>query len=89
LHGVTKKSGNYLDDWRNVMKTVNEQKLNLAQKAVVASVALAPVLTMAAGEVTADASAITALMTPIAVVGGAILTVLIAIKGWKLIRRAL
>jgi hypothetical protein len=71
------------------MKTVNEQKLNLAQKAVVASVALAPVLTMAAGEVTADASAITALMTPIAVVGGAILTVLIAIKGWKLIRRAL
>ena len=46
---------------------------------------------MAAGEggVTADASAITALMAPIAVVGGAILTVLIAIKGWKLIRRAL
>ena len=73
------------------MKTVNEQKLTLAQKAVVASVALAPVLTMAAGEggVTADASAITALMAPIAVVGGAILTVLIAIKGWKLIRRAL
>ena len=68
------------------MKTV----LSLAQKAVVASVALAPVLTMAAdGEVTADASSITALMAPIAVVGGAILTVLIAIKGWKLIRRAL
>ena len=71
------------------MKTVENQKLSLAQKAVVASVALAPVLTMAAGEVTADASSITALMTPIAVVGGAILTVLIAIKGWKLIRRAL
>ena len=71
------------------MKTVENQKLSLAQKAVVASVALAPVLTMAAGEVTADASAITALMSPIAVVGGAILTVLIAIKGWKLIRRAL
>ena len=73
------------------MKTVNNQKLSLAQKAVVASVALAPVLTMAAGEgaVTADASSITALMSPIAVVGGAILTVLIAIKGWKLIRRAL
>lgn len=73
------------------MKTVENQKLSLPQKAVVASVALAPVLTMAAGEgaVTADASAITALMSPIAVVGGAILTVLIAIKGWKLIRRAL
>ena len=73
------------------MKTVENQKLSLAQKAVVASVALAPVLTMAAedGAVTADASAITALMSPIAVVGGAILTVLIAIKGWKLIRRAL
>lgn len=74
------------------MKTVENQKLSLAQKAVVASVALAPVLTMAAegaGAVTADPSAITALMSPIAVVGGAILTVLIAIKGWKLIRRAL
>lgn len=73
------------------MKTVENKKLSLAQKALVASVALAPVLTMAAGEgaVTADASAITALMAPIAVVGGAILTVLIAIKGWKLIRRAL
>lgn len=73
------------------MKTVENKKLSLAQKAVVASVALAPVLTMASGEgaVTADASAITALMSPIAVVGGAILTVLIAIKGWKLIRRAL
>ena len=73
------------------MKTVENQKLSLAQKAVVASVALAPALTMASGEggVTADASAITALMAPIAVVGGAILTVLIAIKGWKLIRRAL
>ena len=73
------------------MKTVENKKLNLAQKAVVASVALAPVLTMAAGEgaVTADAAPITGLMSPIAVVGGAILTVLIAIKGWKLIRRAL
>lgn len=74
------------------MKTVENKKLSLAQKAVVASVALAPVLTMAAeggGAVTADASTITALMGPIAVVGGAILTVLIAIKGWKLIRRAL
>ena len=72
------------------MKNVNNQKLSLAQKAVVATVALAPVLTMAAeGEVNADAGAITALLSPIAVVGGAILTVLIAIKGWKLIRRAL
>ena len=72
------------------MKTVENQKLSFAQKAVVASVALAPVLTMAAeGDVTADPSSITALMSPIAVVGGAILTVLIAIKGWKLIRRAL
>lgn len=72
------------------MKTVENQKLSLAQKAVVASVALAPVLAMAEdGAVKADASAITALMSPIAVVGGAILTVLIAIKGWKLIRRAL
>ncbi len=72
------------------MKTVENQKLSLAQKAVVASVALAPVLAMAEdGAVKADASAITALMAPIAVVGGAILTVLIAIKGWKLIRRAL
>ncbi len=72
------------------MKTVENKKLSLAQKAVVASVALSPVLAMAeGGAVTADASAITALMGPIAVVGGAILTVLIAIKGWKLIRRAL
>ena len=72
------------------MKTVENQKLNLAQKSVVASVALSPVLAMAeGGAVTADASTITALMGPIAVVGGAILTVLIAIKGWKLIRRAL
>lgn len=72
------------------MKTLN-LKPSLAQKLAVASFSLAPVLTMAAGEggVTADASAITALMAPIAVVGGAILTVLIAIKGWKLIRRAL
>ena len=39
------------------MKTVENQKLSLAQKAVVASVALAPVLTMAAegdGAVSAD-----------------------------------
>lgn len=73
------------------MNTVENQKLTLAQKAVVASVALSPMLAMAEGEgaVTADASTITALMGPIAVVGGAILTVLIAIKGWKLIRRAL
>ena len=73
------------------MKTVENQKLSLAQKIVVASVALSPMLAMAEGEgaVTADASTITALMGPIAVVGGAILTVLIAIKGWKLIRRAL
>ncbi len=72
------------------MKTVENQKLSLAQKAVVASVALSPMLAMAeGGAVTADASAINALMAPIAVVGGAILTVLIAIKGWKLIRRAL
>ena len=72
------------------MKTVENQKLSLAQKAVVVFVALAPVLTMAAeGDVTADPSSITGLMSPIAVVGGAILTVLIAIKGWKLIRRAL
>ncbi len=72
------------------MKTVENQKLSLAQKAVVASVALSPVLAMAEGEaVTADPSTITALLSPIAVVGGAILTVLIAIKGWKLIRRAL
>ena len=72
------------------MKTVENQKFSLAQKPVVASVALAPVLTMAgSGDVTADPSAITALMAPIAVVGGSILTVLIAIKGWKLIRRAL
>ena len=72
------------------MKTVENQKLNLALKSVVASVGLAPVLAMAEeGAVKADASAITALMGPIAVVGGAILTVLIAIKGWKLIRRAL
>lgn len=72
------------------MNTVENQKLTLAQKAVVASVALSPMLAMAeGGAVTADASTITALMGPIAVVGGAILTVLIAIKGWKLIRRAL
>ncbi|NKG39310.1 major capsid protein [Acinetobacter johnsonii] len=72
------------------MKTVENQKLTLAQKAVVASVALSPMLAMAEGEaVTADATSITALLAPIAVVGGAILTVLIAIKGWKLIRRAL
>ena len=73
------------------MKTVENQKLSLAQKAVVASVALSPMLAMAegGGAVTADASTITALLGPIAVVGGAILTVLIAIKGWKLIRRAL
>ena len=72
------------------MKTVENQKLSLPQKAVVASAALSPMLAMAeGGAVTADASAITALMAPIAVVGGAILTVLIAIKGWKLIRRAL
>ncbi|QYA56529.1 hypothetical protein EGT72_007830 [Acinetobacter johnsonii] len=73
------------------MKTLN-LKPSLAQKLAVASFSLAPVLTMAAegdGAVTADASTITALMGPIAVVGGAILTVLIAIKGWKLIRRAL
>lgn len=72
------------------MKTVENQKLSLVQKAALASLALVPVVAMAeGGAVTADASAITALMSPVAVVGGAILTVLIAIKGWKLIRRAL
>ena len=71
------------------MKTLN-LKPSLAQKLAVASFASAPVLAMAeGGAVTADASAINALMAPIAVVGGSILTVLIAIKGWKLIRRAL
>ena len=44
------------------MKTLN-LKPSLAQKLAVASFSLAPVLTMAAeGDVTADASAITALM---------------------------
>lgn len=72
------------------MKTLNNQKLSLVLKAALASLALVPVVAMAeGGAVTADASAINALMAPIAVVGGAILTVLIAIKGWKLIRRAL
>lgn len=74
------------------MKNVENKKLSLAQKAVVASVALAPVLTMAAegdGAVTVDASSISALQGPVAVVGGAILAILIAIKGWKLVRRAL
>ncbi|WP_180111684.1 major capsid protein [Acinetobacter sp. YH12098] len=74
------------------MKNVENKKLSLAQKAVVVSVVLAPVLTMAAegdGAVTVDASAISALQGPVAVVGGAILAILIAIKGWKLVRRAL
>lgn len=74
------------------MQNVENKKLSLAQKAVLASVALAPVLTMAAegdGAVTVDASSITALQAPVAVVGGAILAILIAIKGWKLVRRAL
>lgn len=45
--------------------------------------------TVGEGAVTVDASAITSLMTPIATIGGAVLTVLIAIRGWKLMRRAL
>lgn len=73
------------------MKNVENKKLSLAQKAVVASVALAPVVAFAEGQgaVTVDASAISALQGPVAVVGGAILAILIAIKGWKLVRRAL
>ncbi|WP_180012304.1 major capsid protein [Acinetobacter sp. YH16055] len=73
------------------MQNVENKKLSLAQKAVVASVALAPAFAFAEGEgsVTVDASAISALQGPVAVVGGAILAILIAIKGWKLVRRAL
>lgn len=70
--------------------TVLKEKLN--HVALVAAVAATPAITFAAegdGAVSVDASAITSLMTPIATVGGAVLTVLIGIRGWKLMRRAL
>ena len=67
-------------------------KKKIQHASLVAAVAATPMITFAAegdGAVTVDASAITSLMTPIATVGGAVLTVLIAIRGWKLMRRAL
>lgn len=74
-------------------KTNENQTFTLGQKvAAGAVIAMSSALTFAEGTegaVTVDASAITSLMTPIATVGGAVLTVLIAIRGWKLMRRAL
>jgi len=73
------------NDQQNKTYTLREK---IAAGVVIASTS-AFALAEGEGAVTVDASAITSLMTPIATVGGAVLTVVIAIRGWKLMRRAL
>ncbi len=74
------------NDQQNKTYTLREK---IAAGVVIASTSAFALAEGAEGAVTVDASAITSLMTPIATVGGAVLTVLIAIRGWKLMRRAL
>lgn len=64
-----------------------KMKLGLASGAVVATVAAGSA--NAAIDTTAITTEISGLAAPIAAIGGAILLILVAIKGWKLIRRAM
>ena len=68
------------------MNTLKQKKH--ASKLLLASALLVPVVA-SANDITVDAASINGLLTPVSIVGGAIMAVLIAIKGWKLIRRAL
>jgi len=74
------------------LKTVQTQPQSKRLPLAVVTGASALVLTNAANaaiDVTAVTSEINDLITPIGLVGAAFLLVLVAIKGWKIIRRAL
>lgn len=65
----------------------NKNRFMLA--AVVAAALAAPGASNAAIDTTGIVSEISGLAVPIAAIGGAILLILVGIKGWKLIRRAM
>lgn len=71
----------------NTQKTKKNRFLPVAVGAgslVAASLSNAAVI-----DTTETVAAISGLATPVAAIGGAVLLILVAIKGWKLIRRAM
>ncbi len=77
---------------KNVEVIENTQKTNLNRfvPAAVAFGAMALAQSSNAAIDTADTvAAIQGLATPIAAIGAAVLLILVAIKGWKLVRRAM
>lgn len=73
-----------------VMKNKRKTNKNRFMPASVGAFALAAAsASNAAIETTAIVSEISGLGTAVAAIGGAILLILVAIKGWKLIRRAM
>ena len=77
---------------KNVEVMESTQKTNknrFLPAAIVAVALMAASASNAAIETSEIVSEISGLATPIAAVGAAILLILVAIKGWKLIRRAM
>lgn len=77
---------------KNVEVMENTQKTNknrFMPAAVGAGALAAASVSNAAIETTEIVSEISGLAAPIAAIGGAILLILVGIKGWKLIRRAM
>ena len=77
---------------KNVEVMENTQKTDknrFIPAAVGAGALMAASVSNAAIDTTAIVTEISGLVTPIAAIGGAILLILVGIKGWKLIRRAM
>lgn len=73
-----------------VMENTQKTKQNRFVPAAVGTGALiAASVSNAAIDTTAIVTEISDLATPVAAIGGAILLILVGIKGWKLIRRAM
>lgn len=74
-------------------KQTTVEKNGVVSRVNLAPAALPLVLFAGAANATVDASAATAeiagMAAPIAAIGGAILLILVAIKAWKMIRRAM
>lgn len=78
---------------KNVEVMENTQKTNknrfLPAAIGAGALAAASVSNAATIETTEVVAAISGLATPVAAIGSAVLLILVAIKGWKLIRRAM
>lgn len=77
---------------KNVEVMENTQKTDknrFVPAAVGAGALMAASFSNAAIDTTAIVTEISGLGTPVAAIGGAILLILVGIKGWKLIRRAM